>query len=246
MGFGMHAGKAVQGAIGSERKLDATYVGIAVDRTEYLESATKKYGLDLLMSGAFHGMLPKSSQRRCRRIDRIALTKDQDDDASVYKSCDSGNGSGGGIGGGGRDGNNGANDVMELYTFDICVKYLNAGENNRRTGGGLVTDNNGCCSVQNEFPGQNGVSPPSGPIAYDSSAWLKEDIRRIRMQYSDGKLRRLFGEALGKYCEGRWIEAKVKFQRLDDLFGDNPSRYFLERMERADVPPPGFDGYGSP
>lgn len=26
MGFGLHAGKAVQGAIGSQRKLDATYI----------------------------------------------------------------------------------------------------------------------------------------------------------------------------------------------------------------------------
>lgn len=43
-GFGLHAGKAVQGAIGSQRKLDATYLSEAVERAEFLESSTKIYG----------------------------------------------------------------------------------------------------------------------------------------------------------------------------------------------------------
>lgn len=54
MGFGLHAGKAVQGAIGSQRKIDATYVSEAVERAEFLEASTKKYGLNMLMSGNFH------------------------------------------------------------------------------------------------------------------------------------------------------------------------------------------------
>ena len=43
-GFGLHAGKAVQGAIGSPRKLDATYISESVERAEFLESSTKTYG----------------------------------------------------------------------------------------------------------------------------------------------------------------------------------------------------------
>ena len=37
MGFGLHAGKAVQGAIGSTKKLDATYISESVERAEMLE-----------------------------------------------------------------------------------------------------------------------------------------------------------------------------------------------------------------
>lgn len=37
MGFGLHAGKAVQGAIGSTKKLDATYISESVERAEFLE-----------------------------------------------------------------------------------------------------------------------------------------------------------------------------------------------------------------
>lgn len=40
LGFGLHAGKAVEGAIGSPRKLDATYLSNEVELAEFLESTT--------------------------------------------------------------------------------------------------------------------------------------------------------------------------------------------------------------
>jgi len=48
MDCGLHAGKAMQGVIGSKRKLDTTYISETV---EHLESSTKKYGVKILMSG---------------------------------------------------------------------------------------------------------------------------------------------------------------------------------------------------
>ncbi|CAJ1936529.1 unnamed protein product [Cylindrotheca closterium] len=80
MGFGLHAGKAVQGAIGSQRKIDATYVSEAVNRAEFLESETKTYGLQLLMSGIFHSLLTESTKRRCRKIDQVYVPDDDDED----------------------------------------------------------------------------------------------------------------------------------------------------------------------
>eukprot|EP00980_Cylindrotheca_fusiformis_P031523 scaffold26496_cov113-Cylindrotheca_fusiformis.AAC.6 len=79
MGFGLHAGKAVQGAIGSQRKIDATYVSEAVKRAEFLESETKTYGLELLMSGTFHSLLTESTRRRCRKIDQVFVPDDDED-----------------------------------------------------------------------------------------------------------------------------------------------------------------------
>ena len=43
MGMGLHVGKAVEGAIGSNRKIDATYISRAVNYSEFLESSTKAY-----------------------------------------------------------------------------------------------------------------------------------------------------------------------------------------------------------
>ncbi len=78
MGFGLHAGEAVQGAIGSQRKLDATYISEAVEHAEYLESSTKKYGVPVLMSDSFYNLLDSSNKYRCRKIDQLLLLTAQD------------------------------------------------------------------------------------------------------------------------------------------------------------------------
>jgi hypothetical protein len=103
MGFGLHAGNAVQGAIGSTRKIDATYVSEAVERSEYLESSTKKYGLKMLMSDDFHRLLHPSNRRRCRKIDQIIIRNEDDDEDDD----------------GLPDG-----DIVELLTFDMDIDAL--------------------------------------------------------------------------------------------------------------------------
>ena len=100
MGFGLHAGKAVQGAIGSQRKLDATYISNAVEQAEYLESSTKRYGVKMLMSGEFYTLLHKSNQRRCRQLDQVFFRDEDGDEYEEPPSPDD-------------------FEKMELYTFDM-------------------------------------------------------------------------------------------------------------------------------
>ena len=78
MGFGLHAGTAVQGAIGSQRKLDATYISESVEQAEFLESSTKKYGVPVLMSDSFYDLLDSSNKYRCRKVDQLLLLSGQD------------------------------------------------------------------------------------------------------------------------------------------------------------------------
>ena len=78
MGFGLHAGEAVQGAIGSQRKLDATYISESVEQAEFLESSTKKYGVPVLMSDTFYDLLDNSNKYRCRKVDQLLLLTGQD------------------------------------------------------------------------------------------------------------------------------------------------------------------------
>jgi class 3 adenylate cyclase len=44
MGVGLHTGWAIEGAIGSSKKIDASYISPHVNMTEFLESSTKTYG----------------------------------------------------------------------------------------------------------------------------------------------------------------------------------------------------------
>jgi class 3 adenylate cyclase len=41
MGFGLHMGWAIEGAVGSQFKIDATYLGYNVTMASRLEAATK-------------------------------------------------------------------------------------------------------------------------------------------------------------------------------------------------------------
>lgn len=53
VGFGLHAGTAISGPIGSEFKIDATYFGHDVTLAEILEGASKSYKQKILFTGDF-------------------------------------------------------------------------------------------------------------------------------------------------------------------------------------------------
>lgn len=52
LGLGMHLGYAIEGAIGSYYKIDASYLSPNVRMSERLEGATKTYGVPILISGS--------------------------------------------------------------------------------------------------------------------------------------------------------------------------------------------------
>ena len=73
LGCGLHVGSAVEGAIGSHRKIDVSYLSPAVNFSEFLESSTKSYGVPLLMSEPFYDMLSPIAKQYCRQVDRISV-----------------------------------------------------------------------------------------------------------------------------------------------------------------------------
>lgn len=72
IGSGLHVGWAIEGAIGSNRKIDASYLSPHVNFTEFLESSTKAYGVPLLMSENFYELLSPAAKRYCRQVDRLS------------------------------------------------------------------------------------------------------------------------------------------------------------------------------
>jgi class 3 adenylate cyclase len=51
LGFGLHIGWAIEGAIGSTFKIDASYLSPNVNMSNILEAATKEYGTPILFTG---------------------------------------------------------------------------------------------------------------------------------------------------------------------------------------------------
>ena len=88
LGFGLHLGWAIEGAIGSQFKVDASYLSPHVNIASALEGSTKLYGVPLLISGNLYDVFSEDVQAYCRKIDVIRL-KGNSQPFSLYTSdCD--------------------------------------------------------------------------------------------------------------------------------------------------------------
>ncbi|KXZ49182.1 hypothetical protein GPECTOR_22g772 [Gonium pectorale] len=73
MGFGLHVGWAIEGAIGSEYKIDASYLSPNVNMASRLEAATKQFGVVLLLSEDFVECLSNGLRDKVRQIDCVTV-----------------------------------------------------------------------------------------------------------------------------------------------------------------------------
>jgi class 3 adenylate cyclase len=73
MGFGLHYGWAIEGAVGSQSKVDATYLSPHVNMSARLEAVSRQYGCDMVMSDIFYKHLSEPYQRLVYKLDRVVL-----------------------------------------------------------------------------------------------------------------------------------------------------------------------------
>jgi class 3 adenylate cyclase len=73
MGFGLHIGWAIEGAIGSEFKIDASYLSPNVNMASRLEAATKQFGVCFLLSGELRNLCTPKCQKYLRQIDCVVV-----------------------------------------------------------------------------------------------------------------------------------------------------------------------------
>jgi hypothetical protein len=71
MSVGMDAGWAVEGAVGSIYKIDATYLSPNVNMASRMMCATKQYKLAILVSHAVYEMLSPQAKKMMRHIDTV-------------------------------------------------------------------------------------------------------------------------------------------------------------------------------
>jgi len=73
MGFGLHMGWAIEGAIGSSYKIDASYLSPNVNMAARLEAATRQYGVSIIISGSLYDLISESVKKICRLIDIVTV-----------------------------------------------------------------------------------------------------------------------------------------------------------------------------
>merc|ERR1719447_1214748 len=71
MGFGLHCGWAIEGAIGSEFKIDASYLSPNVNVASRLEAATEQLGVWILISHFMINLCSPEFAQLCRLIDHV-------------------------------------------------------------------------------------------------------------------------------------------------------------------------------
>jgi len=73
MGFGLHVGWGIEGAVGSTYKVDASYLSPNVNMAARLEAATKQFGTPLLLTSDFANILTPNTKAKCRQIDKVTV-----------------------------------------------------------------------------------------------------------------------------------------------------------------------------
>jgi len=84
LGISIHAGTAIEGAIGSEYKIDPSYISEDILLTKKIESLNNDYKIKLIMSGQFVEMLRESTRDHLRLIDKYLISDQYEQPLDLY------------------------------------------------------------------------------------------------------------------------------------------------------------------
>ncbi|KAL4499236.1 hypothetical protein ABPG72_006822 [Tetrahymena utriculariae] len=217
MGFGLHFGWAIEGAIGSNYKIDASYLSPNVNIASRLEAATKQFGTGLLISGNLRDILTDKLQKKLRKIDCVTV-KGSIVPLELY-TCDV--------------------NLDRLYEkrkgkdpFDFS--YFTESMLRKKK----VIDK----MKRNALKAQilKGTQKPSDQFDTD------HDIIEMRKEYTQ-EFYEVWEQAYKNYHEGKWVEAASLLKKTLVWFQfrqDGPSQTLYEHMkETTFIAPKDWQGY---
>ena len=73
MGFGLHLGYGIEGPVGSVFKMEASYLSPNVNIAARLETATKQFGVNILISGKLYNLFTDDMKSVCRYVDCVTV-----------------------------------------------------------------------------------------------------------------------------------------------------------------------------
>eukprot|EP00759_Apiculatamorpha_spiralis_P001607 PhF_6_TR10574/c0_g1_i1/m.16852 len=227
VGCGIHHGWAVEGAVGSFLKVDATYLSPHVNLASRLESATKRYGVELMFSDAVYHNIPSDLHPYVRLLDKVAL-KGFHGCVDVY-----------GIVGDAMYERLGVNSNMSSRDLRQKVSQFLPFDTLPLTTSVLVPNEG---QVDNEESAKSGTSTNSSSVNKLRAASLVEDVR----ESSSGnfgsfdtacKANDMYGSAIRKYLSSDWYGCKQRLKQLLYEFPlDRPAELMLKYIELKEMP----------
>ena len=226
IGSGLHVGWAIEGAIGSNMKIDASYLSPHVNMSEYLESSTKAYGVPLLMSEAFFRLLTPSANKYCRQVDRLKRSETEEPFG------------------------------LFTYDSDLNYEFETDGHRNRRKSltnatpatkkslsNSKSTSNRDLEAAENDDEeSEDGDSKPTVTVEpYTKDAWETDlDLVRLRHLVNDA-FRTVWKEGMAAYIKGDWQKAET--MRSSNA-QDGPSKFLIKVIdEHGGTAPHDWQGY---
>lgn len=255
IGCGLHVGWAIEGAIGSHRKIDASYLSPHVNMSEFLESSTKTYGVSLLMSEAFFRFLSPQVSRYCRQVDRIKRNDAEEPFGLFTYDADL------------------TYDFGEVEGFTKMVPPPAATTRRQSVVAGLIQPAAGLApqtmakkkqsvavanfqgSRQHDIEAGSGVSrertdkeksPTIEIPKYKVEVWdTDSDLINLRNQVND-QFRSLWKEGFAAFIKGDWAKARDIFHVTLSLpaIADGPSKFLIKVIdEHGGTVPHNWNGY---
>lgn len=84
MSFALHTGKACEGPIGSEFKVDAIYISREIQIASRIDGLCDVYNREILLTDDFYNMLSERSKELTRKIEVITMNESPKDPIVSY------------------------------------------------------------------------------------------------------------------------------------------------------------------
>lgn len=220
IGSGLHVGWAIEGAIGSPLKIDASYLSPHVNMSEYLESSTKAYGVPLLLSEAFYRLLTPSAQKWIRQVDRVRRSENEEPFGLFTYDSD-------------------LDIEWTVPELALMIRNFNSKSNSRSSTRNDLTGrkekrNRMSISVSSSRSMNDEAPPPlSAPVVtlmpYVEAVWeTDEDIVMLRHHITDS-FRVVWKEGIASYIKGDWQKARDIFHETLQMSDgqDGPSKFLV-------------------
>ena len=239
LGFGLHAGWAIEGAIGSVLKIDMTYLSPHVNMSARLEGLTKTYGVPLLFTNCLYNLFTtKGIKGLCRRIDRVVV-KGTDDPFELFTVDLFPERLGTKI----RRSSRLIKKADEFLSFkNIRMDFMGESYLRKET---MKED-------QNLLSGREDAPREHEYIEYDRIERMfetvvmdKDLVHLLNLDATDKERIRYerfyttFGDALEAFVAGRWEKAKELLREIDFNYGkESTSDVLYKHMEKYEFIPP--------
>mmetsp|Transcript_19317 Transcript_19317/g.32403 ORF Transcript_19317/g.32403 Transcript_19317/m.32403 type:complete len:858 (-) Transcript_19317:6061-8634(-) len=243
IGSGLHVGWAIEGAIGSNMKIDASYLSPHVNMSEYLESSTKAYGVPLLMSEAFFRLLTPAANKYCRQVDRLKRTETEepfglftyDSDLNYEFETD-----------GSRYRRKSLSNTTAMTKRSLS-KSVTSRDKAVPLRDKSISNRDVETHDDDETESEEGDSKPTVIVEpYTTDAWETDlDLVRLRHLVNDA-FRTVWKEGMAAYIKGDWQKARDIFHETmrSSNAQDGPSKFLIKVIdEHGGTAPHDWQGY---